>query len=95
MEFPEPTTFIWDLGNKEKNYKNHQVSNFECEEVFFDHDKKIYNDEIHSQREARYLLVGKTKSGRTLFVVFTIRSNKIRVISARNLNHKEYYLYEI
>ncbi len=39
--------------------------------------------------------MGKTKQGRLLFVVYTIRNKKIRVISARDLNKKrEIDLYE-
>ena len=33
-------------------------------------------------------MLGKTDKERLLFVVFTIRSNKIRVISARDMNRK-------
>ena len=66
----------------------------ECEEVFFDYKKKILKDKIHSGKEERYLLIGKTKKQRLIFLVFTIRKNKIRVISARDLNKKEYKLYE-
>jgi len=32
--------------------------------VFFDQDKKILKDVKHSQKEARYILLGKTKKGR-------------------------------
>jgi len=38
--------------------------------------------------------MGKTKQGRLLFVVFTIRRKKIRIISARDTNRKEELLYE-
>ncbi|MFX0195841.1 MAG: BrnT family toxin [Candidatus Hodarchaeota archaeon] len=38
-------------------------------------------------------MLGKTDNERLLFVVFTIRSNKIRVISARDMNRKERRLY--
>lgn len=37
----------------------------------------------------RHLLAGRTKAGRGLFVVFTLRRGAIRVISARGLNRKE------
>lgn len=85
--------FEWDNGNKGKNLK-HAVTDIECEEVFFDHQKKVLRDTLHSGRENRHILIGKTKSGRVLFIAFTIRNNKLRVISARDLNRKERSLYE-
>ena len=92
--FRIPLEFEWDKGNKGKNWAKHLVSDAECEEIFFDHTKKIVKDTFHSVREERYLLIGKTKIGRVLFVVFTMRKHRIRVISARDLNRKEQYLYE-
>jgi len=81
--------FDWDQGNKTKNTTKHQVTNEECEEVFFDHRKKMLKDILHSGKEERYILIGQTKQTRLLFIVFTIRKDKIRVISARDLNNKE------
>ena len=86
--------FDWDNGNKGKNFLKHKIKDEECEEVFFDYNKKISKDKIHSGKEERYVLIGKTKKQRLIFLVFTIRKNNIRVISARDLNKKEYKLYE-
>lgn len=65
----------------------------ECEEVFFDNGKKILKDLLHSGKEERYILLGKTKQQRLLFIVFTTRGVKVRVISARDINKKENKLY--
>lgn len=92
--FKDNLKFEWNKGNKNKNFFSHQVTDEECEEVFFDYHKKIARDVIHSQKEKRYILVGQTKKSRLLLVVFTIRNDKIRVISARDLNKKERKLYE-
>ncbi len=89
----EPVKFEWDKGNTGKNWILHKVLDEECEEVFFDTNKKILDDILHSGKEPRYILIGKTKKGRLLFMVFTIRSDKARVISARDLNRKEQKLY--
>tara|TARA_Y100000310_G_scaffold333529_1_gene411268 strand:+ start:1325 stop:1612 length:288 start_codon:yes stop_codon:yes gene_type:complete len=86
--------FTWDRWNKDKNWAKHKVTNQECEELFFDESKKILKDVLHSKNEDRYILIGKTKLNRLLFLVFTIRRNKIRVISARDLNRKEKKFYE-
>ena len=88
------TGFEWDEGNREKSLVKHKVSNEECEESFFDPSKKIQKDILHSKKEKRYVLIGKTNKGRRLYIVFTVRKDKVRVISARNLNKKEYKLYE-
>ncbi len=77
--------FDWDKGNIGKNLR-HKVKDQECEEVFFDKDKVVV--------EERFILLGKTKKNRLLYLVFTIRKKKIRIISARDINKKEVYLYE-
>jgi len=94
MKFPELVKFVWDEANRYKNLEKHNVSVDEIEQIFFDKKKKTFLDIVHSGKELRYRLIGKTKNGRLLFVVFTVRSNKIRVISARDLNKKEHVLYE-
>lgn len=90
----EPLRFEWDHGNKNKNHKKHGVTDQECEETFFDFHKKILRDVFHSHHEDRYILLGETKGKRRLFIVFTMRSGRIRVISARDLNKREIKLYE-
>jgi len=95
IRLPEPLLFEWDDGNKAKNWLKHQVTTTEAEEVFFDSGKKLARDVFHStDLEKRFILLGKTRLGRLLFIVFTIRDKQIRVISARDLNPKERPLYE-
>ena len=89
----ETTGFNWDKGNLLKNWEKHGVSAFECEQIFFNHPL-VAEDEKHSQREERCYVLGQTDAGRLLFVVFTVRSNLIRVISARDMNKKERELYK-
>jgi len=91
--YKELFEFEWDKGNIEKN-KKHKVEDKETEEVFLDERKKTFKDKLHSDGEERFRVVGKTKKGRLLFVAFTKRKNKIRIISARDINKKEVYLYE-
>lgn len=86
--------FEWDDGNRGKNLKKHGVTDGESEEVFFDPEKKILKDLPHSEIEERYILIGKTKQGRTLFTVFTFRKNKVRIISSRRISKREQKLYE-
>jgi len=90
----EPVTFEWDQGNSGKNDRTHGVADAECEEVFFDPRKRLLHDPLHSGHEDRYILIGETVSHRALFIVFTIRKHRVRVISARDLNRRERCLYE-
>ena len=85
--------FEWDQSNIEKNWEKHRVSYLECEEVFFNQPLLVQEDEIHSKFEPRYYVLGRSNDGRHLFIVFTIRRNKIRVISARNMSRRERRIY--
>ena len=90
----ESTGFEWDNGNQDKNWIKHRVSNSECEQIFFNHPLVVHVDEKHSNIEVRYYALGNTDLGRKLFVVFTIRNKKIRIISARDMSRKERKIYE-
>ncbi|MBI5893834.1 MAG: BrnT family toxin [Deltaproteobacteria bacterium] len=86
--------FDWDKGNIAKNWERHKVSHIECEEVFFNSPFVVKGDETHSSAENRFYILGKTDKGRLLFIVFTVRKNRIRVISARDMSRKERKTYE-
>ena len=86
--------FEWDDANQDKNWKTHEVSKVECEEVFFNQPLLLYEDIHHSEKERRLFVLGKTNLERSLFIVFTIRKKLIRVISARCMSRKERAIYE-
>jgi uncharacterized DUF497 family protein len=85
--------FDWDEGNLIKNWEKHGVSASECEQVFFNRPLVALADPQHSVSEARYYILGKSDVGRRLFLVFTVRGDLIRVISARDMNRKEKKVY--
>ena len=87
------TGFEWDDGNSGKNWEKHRVSDGECEQVFFGRPLLALPDSRHSESEERILLLGKTDSGRRLFVVCTVRGDLIRVISARDMTKRERKAY--
>jgi len=91
---PKPVAFEWNKGNIDKNLKKHVVSNQETEEVFFDRYIKIFENIKHSQEEKRFIALGVTDKNRKLYLSFTIRNQKIRIISARDQSKKERRLYE-
>ncbi|GIK58441.1 MAG: BrnT family toxin [Chloroflexi bacterium] len=85
--------FQWDDGNSDKNWYLHQVTNRECEEVFFNRPLIAGSDIAHDQIEARYYALGKTDRERWLFITFTVRGDLVRVISARDMNRREARIY--
>lgn len=87
------TGFEWDEGNQGKNWESHRVSDGEAEEVFFNDPLVAGVDEAHSRAERRYFALGRTNSGRPLFMAFTVRKNFIRVISARVMTRRELQRY--
>src|SRR3982751_6866147 len=75
--------FEWDKWNIEKNKLKHNVSHQESEQIFYNKPLMIFADENHSQKEIRFGALGKTDEKRKLTVLFTVRNNIIRVVSAR------------
>lgn len=86
--------FDWDEGNISKNNDKHSVTQWECEQVFFNEPILFYEDIKHSHKESRLFVLGKSNGERLLFIAFTIRSKLIRVISARSMSKKERAVYE-
>ena len=87
------TEFEWDKGNIDKNMK-HGVEDKEAEEIFGSKKKIFMKDEKHSLKEERYMIWGKTNADRKLTIFFTLRKDKVRIISARDMNRKERSTYE-
>ena len=86
--------FNWDQANLSKRYFKHGVTPSESEEVFIDEKLIVLPDIKHSKFEERFIAIGRSLVNRSLFVVFTIRNKKIRVISARRMHKKEVKKYE-
>ncbi|MGH9655087.1 MAG: BrnT family toxin [Bryobacteraceae bacterium] len=88
--------FDWDAGNLAKCQK-HGVSAEEIESLF-DSPLLIVPDAAHSKTEARNWAIGKSGTGRMIFIVFTTRmtrgQRRIRPISARYMHAKEVASYE-
>lgn len=88
------TEFDWDGGNAEKNWLRHRVSQAESEQVFFNRPLVVAEDELHSWTELRYYALGRTDAGRLLFVVYTLRGDRVRIISARDMTRREQKDYD-
>jgi uncharacterized protein len=95
VKLPSVLVFEWDRGNEQKNWLKHKVTSEEAEEPFFSDDYIILEDTAHTgSAEQRFILLGKTNKERMLFIMFTIRTEKIRIISVRIANKKEVIFYE-
>ncbi|KKP32983.1 MAG: hypothetical protein UR23_C0051G0003 [Candidatus Roizmanbacteria bacterium GW2011_GWA2_32_13] len=93
LNFDDIDGFDWDDANIKKNEIKHEVYYKECEQIFF--DKPFYIRDIkHSKIEERYYVFGETTKKRSLIITFTIRTRKIRVITARNQDKKEKEFYK-
>jgi len=91
--FPESKSFDWDKGNINKNWDKHRVHHLECEEIFFNEPIITKVEKGGVSQEERVSALGVTNEGRFIFVVFTMRRGKIRVVSARDTNKKERKVY--
>lgn len=85
--------FAWDEGNSGKNERKHGVTDRESEEVFFN-KPLVVAQSLKAGGEIRYAALGKTYGSRLLTVVFTVRANRLRVISARPMSRNERKVYE-
>lgn len=89
IDWTKISGFDWDDGNRTKSKDKHNVESFECEEIFSNEPLIVHHDAKHSQDEARYHALGKTDQNRKLLVTFTVRDDKIRIISARPMSRRE------
>ena len=87
-------SFNWDGGNDSKSYTKHGVSSVEAESVFQDPKRVDFPDPLHSQAEKRYITLGKSSRPRMLFVAWTLREARVRIISVRPASRKERKVYE-
>lgn len=93
VSMPEWEGFDWSGGNAEKNLERHGVSPSESEQVFFNRPLFVSDDMGHSEHEKRFYVLGQTDEERELFVAFTLRVKRVRVISARDMHQKERRIY--
>lgn len=93
-ELPQPIQFEWDKGNSEKSLKKHGITIKEAEEMFLNEPLFVVEDAKHSLREAQYMAWGQTNSFRCLTAIYTVRNERIRIISVRSMSRKERKTYE-
>ena len=89
-----PLNFEWDEQKAKTNAAKHGVSFGEAATVFADPLSLTIPDPAHSQAEERFIILGKSHSGKLLVVVHTERSDNLRIISARRASRRERKNYE-
>lgn len=82
--------FDWDEGNEDKVLS--RVSEKELRETFTDPDQ-VDREAYSVKGERRWTFFAKTWGGRIMFVVYTVREDKVRVISARDAEDDEKRIY--
>ncbi len=89
--------FEWDTRKAAVNRTKHGVSFEEAATVFGDPDALEGPDLSHSDKESRFLRLGRATTGRVLMVAYTVRrrgdGENIRIISARRASRKERAAY--
>lgn len=83
--------FEWDTDKAEKNLRKHGINFAEATSVLKD-EAAITIYEEHP-REDRYVTIGMSDLGKLLVVVYTLRHNRVRLISARKTNKRERQQY--
>ncbi|RKU08304.1 hypothetical protein C6502_15790 [Candidatus Poribacteria bacterium] len=86
--------FEWDANKANDNITKHGVSFEEAVTVFQDVTAVIFDDENHSDKELREIIVGYSDRNRLLLVCFTERNDAIRIINARKATRREHQDYE-
>jgi uncharacterized protein len=84
--------FEWDKEKARANFKKHGVSFEEAALAFFDENAVELFDEMNSEDEIRYQLIGISNT-RLIFVAYTERFETIRIISARKANARQVRIY--
>lgn len=84
-------SFEWDDSKEQKNIKKHGLNFSVAARVFLDPDRIEIYDEVHSTAEDRYNTIGMVND--ILFVVYTERIDRIRIISARIATKQEKEVY--
>ena len=89
---------VWDENKDRINQRKHGISFKEAQTVFYDENAVLFYDEMHDEKEDRFILLGFSNRARMLIVchVYIEEENIIRIFSAREAtkNEKKQYIKE-
>ena len=83
--------FEWDENKAKLNFEKHGILFETAAKVVLDENRIEIYDETHSINEDRYITIGLANE--VLFVVYTERTQNIRLISARLATERERKVY--
>lgn len=86
-------TFEWNADKARINQSKHSISFVVACEAFFDPFVVEMDNEVVDD-EQRGSMLGMTEQGRLLYVVYTLRKDAVRLISARPAAPGERRIYE-
>jgi uncharacterized DUF497 family protein len=86
--------FEWNIKKARINWNKHGISFEEAVSCFYDPFQLSFYDPEHSDDEYREILLAQSEKGKILIIVFTLRDDTIRLISARNATRQEKTYYE-
>jgi uncharacterized protein len=86
--------FEWDEHKAAANERKHGVTFEEAPTCFYDPLQVAYYDPDHSEEEDREILIAHSDDDRLLLVIYTLRGESVRIISARRLTLRETREYE-
>jgi len=85
--------FEWDPEKARANVQKHGVAFEEARSCFYDPRQIAFYDPEHSNDEDRELLIAHSNQGRVLLVSYTLRTDVVRIISARKATKSEEVRY--
>lgn len=85
--------FQFDPAKAAGNLRKHGVSFADAEGVFMD-PLALHRLDPEAEGEERYVALGAGSAGHLLVVVYTLRGEEIRLISARRASRAEIDVYE-
>ncbi|MBE9008713.1 BrnT family toxin [Pseudanabaenaceae cyanobacterium LEGE 13415] len=86
--------FEWDDNKAASNELKHGITFEEAITVFADPYLLFTEDSQHSHEEEREWAIGEAENGLIVVVVFTMRGERLRIISARKATKRECQKYE-
>jgi uncharacterized protein len=83
--------FEFDQRKSESNKRKHGIDFVQAQSLWFD-PNRVYM-RAKTSDETRFILIGKRKT-KLWSAIYTMRNNKVRLISARRARQEEAKIYE-
>ena len=83
----------FDPAKAKSELKKHKISFADAEGVFYD-PEAIHGEDPYSEDKERFIAIGMGSASQILVVVYTFRSEEIRLISVRRATGREVKEYE-